>query len=132
MSDGVKITGFNELKKKLETLVTDVPEVVCDALWEEANMVMNDSKKQVPVDTGYLRNTGYVNRPYITSNGAVSVEFGYWAEYATPVHELPNQHVQGNWHFLYGKAFSPLDKRQSQIPANIIKRVNKKVEAMSE
>jgi len=124
---------MDKLQAKRAALIAEYPEQVAEATWQEAQAVLNDSAKQVPVKTGYLKESGYVYQPYIDINGNVRCEIGYWANYAEYVHNLPYQHPRGgNWHFLYGMAFSPMDKRAPNIVKNIGNRAYKMIQEKSD
>lgn len=65
-------------------------EIVAGELYQEAEAIMDASKRIVPVDTGALRGSGYVDAPAIEDDGTISVQLGYGgpsAPYAVYVHE---------------------------------------------
>ena len=68
------------------------------AVHSEAQTVLNESKKIVPVDLGVLKNSGQVKEPKIDGN-SVEVEVTYGgaaAPYALYVHEDPEaRHAPG-------------------------------------
>ena len=68
------------------------------ALYIEAEEIIGKSMSDyVPVDTGVLAGTGYVEQPAIAS-GSVSVSFGFGgpsAKYAASVHENPRSGKTG-------------------------------------
>lgn len=62
---------------------------LASALYEEAEKIITASKQLVPVDTGFLRASGFVEQPEF-SHGKVSVALGYGgpaAPYAIHIHE---------------------------------------------
>lgn len=67
-------------------------------LFSEATMIMADSQMNyVPVDTGALRNSGFVGKVEVSRNKA-TIEFGYGgiaAKYAAWVHEHPRSGKTG-------------------------------------
>jgi len=65
-----------------------IPKVAGAALFEEAEKIMAESKRIVPVDTGALRSSGFVDLPRVGNKGP-SVRFGYGSEYSVFVHEIP-------------------------------------------
>jgi len=79
-----------DFRDALRRLGNDARQELGRALAVEAELIMTDSKANyVPVDTGALRASGYVQAPVITRD-AVSVTMGYGgaaAPYALPVHE---------------------------------------------
>ena len=79
------------------------------AVFLEASRVMGVSIREVPVDTGRLRATGFVTPPDVTTRD-VSVQLGYGTEYAVPVHERTEvQHRTGKAKYLS----DPLNAAQS-------------------
>jgi len=85
----VEVKGTEELQRALEKLGERAQAELGKALYAEAELIMTESKKQVPVDTGTLRSTGHVKQPE-TKRGSVEVELGYGgpaAPYAAAVHE---------------------------------------------
>jgi len=66
--------------------------IISRAMYSEANTVLNQSKKIVPVDLGTLKNSGKVKKP--TFKGSlIDVDITYGgaaADYAFIVHEDPN------------------------------------------
>jgi hypothetical protein len=69
-----------------------------------AEEIMTDAKMHyVPVDTGALRNSGFVNQPVLAGN-SVSVTLGFGGStvvYAMSVHEAPAHWGQGKNKYLY-------------------------------
>ena len=86
---------------RLKRATDTVREAVAKAMYRRASLVMADSQEHyVPVDTGYLRSTGFVNQPVIV-DGTVEVTLGYSALYAEVVHEdLTAVHPNGQAKFL--------------------------------
>lgn len=85
----VEVKGTKELQRALEKLGKQALPEAGKALYAEAELIMTDSKKQCPVDTGTLRSTGYVEQPE-ASGDQVTVQMGYGgpaAPYAIWVHE---------------------------------------------
>ncbi len=66
--------------EKFRALIAAAPERVlgasASAIYEEANAIMAVSRHLVPVETGTLRASGYVDAPEVSGLG-VSVELGY-------------------------------------------------------
>ncbi len=70
------------------------------SLYGEGLALLSESLREVPVATGRLRNTGYVNPPRTGGRGLV-VEVGYGTDYAVPVHEKTEvNHPVGKAKFL--------------------------------
>jgi hypothetical protein len=94
---GVELRGMKKLIKSMERL-DGGEKILAQAMFAEANVVLNESKKIVPVATGNLRASGRVERP-VTGNGEASVEITYGgaaAPYALIVHEVPTN-SGGRW-----------------------------------
>ena len=91
------------------------------ALYEVGNEVMAESKRLVPVDTGVLKGSGYVDEPR-TDRGSVSVEIGYGGpadQYAVYQHEnLSLNHPGGGQAKFLEQPLSTLD-----LPAAIAARM---------
>jgi hypothetical protein len=97
MKIGVQLDGMDDLIKMTERL-DGGERVLAQAMYAEATVILNESKKIVPVDTGNLRASGRVERPE-TGNGRASVEITYGgaaAPYALIVHEVP-PNSGGRW-----------------------------------
>lgn len=94
----VTLEGMDALERIVERGSKDVGKILARAVFSEANTVLNESKKIVPVDLGVLKNSGKVSRPEVTPAG-VEVEITYGgaaAPYALYVHEDPDaQHKPG-------------------------------------
>lgn len=129
MSMAFEVKSPAELKAIIGRLTRIFPDGVAQAMWVKSNVIMNEALPQVPVDFGYLRSTAYVNDAVIDASG-VSVEMGFYAKYARPVHEIPEppmrsvggrsaHHEHGKWHFLK----DPLDEHIKELPADIVAQV---------
>ena len=129
MSITVTCRSPEELQEALFRFKRTFPDGVKRALWLYARLVMNDAQKEVPVDYGYLRATGYVNDPYDEADRIVC-ELGFYATYAAAVHEIPEppmkskggrsaHHEHGKWHYLS----DPLDAHQPEMVKYIVENV---------
>ncbi|MBW2672583.1 MAG: HK97 gp10 family phage protein [Deltaproteobacteria bacterium] len=87
----VKVEGTKELQRTLEKLGERAQAELEKALYAEAELIMTESKKQCPVDTGTLRSTGYVriSRAEAPRTVVEMVYGGPAAPYAVAVHENP-------------------------------------------
>ena len=97
MKSGIELRGLKTLIQQMER-TEGGEKILAQALDGEATVVLNESKKIVPVATGNLRASGRVERP-ITGNGKASVEITYGgiaAPYALIVHEVPTN-SGGRW-----------------------------------
>lgn len=97
----VSVKGLDSLERKLNALGDQAMVQALGRLLEiEAQSILNDSLPLVPVDTGFLRQSGAV-LPAAVSGSTVSVVVGYGAEYAIWVHEnLEAHHNVGQSKFL--------------------------------
>jgi hypothetical protein len=90
MSVYFTVTGTDALRAALEQFGPGAQEVAQAAIYQEAEAIMADSKENyVPVDTGTLKNSGYVAL-LETENNLLSVEMGYGGAaeaYAVVQHE---------------------------------------------
>lgn len=86
----VKVTGQQDLLDKLEGLADEGSESAVYGLEQWAQEVLGLAQQLVPVDTGELHNSGYVE----TRGNAVEV--GFAADHAIYVHEdLSAHHPNG-------------------------------------
>lgn len=88
----------------------------------EAEKIMTESQRQVPVDTGRLKNSKFMVHT-ITKDGVVST-FGYRADYAVYVHEMPPDrmtHINGKWKFLEDPLKAAVDGFQSRVADYVAK-----------
>lgn len=84
-----QLKGHKEVLQALAQLGTRAPAALGKALWNEANSIMIAAKAITPVDTGVLKNSGFVNLP-TESNGVVTVVMGFGgaaSDYAEIQHE---------------------------------------------
>lgn len=93
-----------EFSRRLRAAAAIGPQAVVGILFREAEQVMAMSKRDyVPVDTGALRASGFVDTPVQTAMGG-SVTLGYGgpsAPYAVIVHEdLTKRHPVGQAKYL--------------------------------
>lgn len=92
------------------------------ALYTEAEAIMTASKAICPVDTGVLRQSGFVAPP-TTEGNTHRIEMGYGgaaSAYAVIVHENPSaHHPVGQWKYLE----VPLREAAPHLAANIARRV---------
>jgi hypothetical protein len=88
----------------------------------EAERIMTESQRQVPVDTGRLKNSKFVIHG-ISKDGVVST-LGYRADYAVFVHEMPPdrvRHVNGKWKFLEDPLKAAVDGFQDRVADYVAK-----------
>jgi len=84
----IDIEGDEELEDTLERLERNAPDALGAALYARAQPMMTTAKKKTPVDTGSLKQSGFVGSPIRDLKG-VAVPFGFGKEYAFWVHEMP-------------------------------------------
>lgn len=104
MADHVEIRGANVLVQGLETLGAEALPALASAVFQEAERIMTEAKTQyVPVDTGVLRDSGFVSPPEI-GGMEVSVTLGFGgaaSAYALVQHErLDYTHTVGGPKYL--------------------------------
>ena len=77
------------LANALKRIPSHMPNILEKSIYEEANVIFNESQKLVPVDTGALRASGFVHAPRRENNRVfVRVTYGgSAAHYALYVHE---------------------------------------------
>ncbi len=92
------VQGTDAVIQALKALGPQAENALASTLYEIGEEIMAVSKEQyVPVDTGTLRSTGYVEPPVMVG-GVTSVALGYGgpaAPYALSVHENPRAGVTG-------------------------------------
>lgn len=89
MAIKVEIEGGKELAKAFKQAEKRAMAALTQALVLEAEGVMRASKREVPVDMGILRSSGFVNRPKVRGRG-VEITLGYGGaakDYALYIHE---------------------------------------------
>lgn len=87
MSIKVVIRGARKILKNLRIISRRYEGALGSAIYLQAQSIMAQSKRLVPVDTGRLRATGYVGPPENRGLFRIQVQAGYGTEYAVPVHE---------------------------------------------
>jgi len=93
-----KLVGTNEMVARIHAVAKDVERAVDRAVYKFGNTEMREMKRLVPVDTGTLKNSGYVEKPKrMGSRVMLELGFGGAAEaYAMYVHEdLDAYHENG-------------------------------------
>lgn len=120
MSDGVTIDGLDELVSRMRSLARRAPKAAAKGLHRGALIVMNRSKRIVPVDTGRLRASGFIESPKYGTRG-VSVRLGYGTKYAVFVHEGTK--------YMDGRKFlsRAIQERQRAVVEQIVKAVEKEI-----
>ncbi len=92
----VLVRGVDKALARLARIDPRARQALKAALYMEGENIMGESKRQVPVDTSNLKNSGHVEPPK-ESGGLISVTLGYGgpsAPYAVYVHEdLTKRHA---------------------------------------
>lgn len=93
----VNVQGLDKLES-LAGKSKQINTLLARSMHSEAETVLNESKKIVPVDLGTLKNSGAVQKPKVTKK-SVEVDITYGgaaAPYALIVHEDPDaRHAPG-------------------------------------
>lgn len=115
----MEIIGLKEMLKNLVDAGDRGKKAVGAGLYLEANNIIADSLREVPVDLGALKNSRYATLPNV-SGANVTVEIGYGGsakEYAVIIHERTDyKHPEG------GKAKylqDPVNKAASGFAKNV-------------
>jgi hypothetical protein len=101
MAPPLIIKGLESTLKNLAAMAEVAKKVYRSAVRYEAEKIMTMSQEEVPVDTGNLKNSKFIemnNKP----DGA-DVTLGYRTDYAWYVHEIPPDratHPVGKWKYL--------------------------------
>lgn len=100
----------------VENLRKQIQEAVKPVEKEVAQEILKEAKKKCPVDSGKLRDSGYVKEV----NGGYSVGFG--VDYAMIVHEQPQAYREnGERHFLSNAVEKVAGKNNEKIKEMIMK-----------
>lgn len=91
---GVTATGFENLSKQLRAAAKDLPLAAAYGQYEGMQDIIKDAKSRAPVDTGALRDSGYVEAPDVRGGRSlVRAGFGgYAAPYTVRQHETHATH----------------------------------------
>lgn len=104
--------NIGTVRTNLDRIAAEAHQKAAAALYEVGNEVMAQSKRLVPVDTGALKGSGYVDQPRVEL-GRVSVELGYGgpaSAYAVRQHEdLSLRHPDGGQAKFLEQPLSALD-----------------------
>jgi hypothetical protein len=95
----IKLKGFVELNNKFKKSISEISDVIQDALLDCGNDLQQKSVDITPVDTGALRSSAFTEADRQGKNPGVVV--GFEEEYAIYVHEnLEAHHNVGQAKFL--------------------------------
>ena len=134
---GIDIKGLEAVKRNLESLKSKSVAETRRGLYVSAELIMTQSKKIVPVDTGALRSTGHV-KPPVDTPGRIEIELGYGGPagkgdkagkdlgYGIWVHErMDAQHKVGEAKFLQ----KPFEIAAPGVAAALVESLHKLVES---
>lgn len=125
----VKLGAKAEIEKGLKDLrsIIDMARASMQEFYREAEELIAESKPEVPVDTGALRNSGYVEQPQVSGN-KITVRCGYGgpaAGYALYVHEnLEANHPVGKAKYLE----DPFNRRLPGLSGRMAARLEKRLQ----
>lgn len=138
MSTAFKVVGADKVMATLREMARTVPKDVAAAMYMEAEYLMRESKREIPVDTGAAKTSSFVDEPKIRF-GKVSVRLGYGgvatkinkktkqptSQYLIYVHEdMTKRHKHGNAKFLE----NPAKRRSKFIYERIVRSVKRAIE----
>lgn len=90
----MKLKGVKEIVKRLHTVAGETAKGMEKGLVKAGAFLLRESQKIVPVDTGALKNSGFVRKD--GEGFKTDVTVGYTMEYAIYVHEnLDARHARG-------------------------------------
>jgi len=75
-SINITVSGLDMVQSQLNDVISNLMTNLAPALANEADKILDKSLQEVPIDTGALQLSNYINLPAI-SGKSVSVEFGY-------------------------------------------------------
>jgi len=116
------------LEKKLDEAPRSAKQAAAASLYQSAEEIMTESKSNyVPVDTGALRASGFVQPPIIDDR-SISVALSYGGpavDYALVVHENPDaRHPHGQWKYLE----TPLKAHVGDVADRVIEAIKRAME----
>lgn len=92
--------AFNKLQKNYAKLASIIENEMVLAGIEEAQDILREAQRRVPVDTGALRNSAFISAPQGTGSH-VKINFGFSAPYAKIQHDNEDyNHRQGEARYL--------------------------------
>ncbi len=114
----VKSEGFDkrQIEAIAENLQKQIEQVLKPLEKEVAEEILKEAKKNCPVDTGNLKNSGFVRKK------GDGYEVGFGADYAMIVHEQPQSYREnGKRHFLSDAVEKVAGKNNENIKEMIMK-----------
>jgi hypothetical protein len=127
----IDVKGIDKILEKLDDFPPDLEKEISRVMFREANIVIGESKRLVPVFTGALRASATVLKPE-TKAGVITVQMGYGSfavQYALKQHEdLTLHHRIGRAKYLE----EPFNANKKEFRNEIIKAVRDYVNRKSE
>jgi hypothetical protein len=114
----VTVTGLDQFAAAVRRIGQQLPGAVGDQLKTELRGVLAASQQLVPVDTGALKESGFVDDPAV-SGGHVVDRIGYDTPYALQQHELNYRHPHGGQRKYLGE---PLEAWLGDGPGRVVRR----------
>lgn len=123
MADKLKVdVDARVVERRVLELSRRYPEATATAVYQEGVDLLAESIPEVPVDTGRLRRSGYVDAPSSAYDPVCMV--GYGTEYALAVHERREvNHATGKAGYL----IDPMLRRAAGYPDRMARRIAKNV-----
>lgn len=97
-----EIEGIEELKRTVNQFIEGLGVEAEYAMEMEASKLLVEAKDLCPVDTGRLRKSGIITKLDEQDLITWTVRFGdlFGVDYAVIVHEIPFEHILGQWKYL--------------------------------
>lgn len=120
------LEGDEEMMDKIARLYPAYKTAMWQGMEDWADDVINEAKRITPVDTGALRASGHVVGVNDMGQGEVTLDLGFSAEYAAPVHEnRAARHEVGRAKFLE----EPLILKSGELLPRIARMMDREAEA---
>jgi len=112
----MEMTGTKSMLRNMDRWSSRKMNRVRDALFEQGIAIFNLSQQRVPVLTGSLRATGFVEPPrkMRLPNLGFLVIIRYRSGYAFAQHEIPYAHRHGQWKYL---SSAVIDRKPKMVAA---------------
>lgn len=118
----VRVTGLPQVRRELQRSDQRFSNAFGAALYREGSRILRESLKEVPVDTGRLRSTGYVSPPTRKLLAGIVVEVGYGTNYAVRQHEdVSIRHRVGKAKYLQDPLQAAADGVTTRVVADMRK-----------